>query len=97
MTDQQSTLMKPKQGSRKVVLTQWMLVIFSLVTAGYMVLNGYQGNQLPESFFMTFVTGLGFIGGAFTAGNIFEHRAKATIETQKQGGPAGEKPTAGGE
>lgn len=70
-------------GQRKVVMTKWMLIIFTLGTAGYMVLNGLQGVAMPESFYMSFVMGLGTIGGAFTAGNIFEHRANAECEMAK--------------
>jgi len=65
------------EGSRKVVLTKWMLIIFSLGTLGYFILLGVKGDAPPDSFFMNFVLGLGAIGGAFTIGNIFEHRAKA--------------------
>ena len=66
-----------QEGSRKVILTKWLLVIFSLGTFGYMVLLGINDKAPPDSFFMNFVLGLGAIGGAFTIGNIFEHRAKA--------------------
>jgi len=65
------------EGSRKVVLTKWMLIIFSLGTLGYYLLLGREGMAPPDSFFMNFVFGLGAIGGAFTVGNIFEHRAKS--------------------
>ncbi len=65
------------EGSRKVVLTKWMLIIFSLGTLGYFILLGLRGVAPPDSFFMNFVLGLGAIGGAFTVGNIFEHRANA--------------------
>lgn len=68
----------PPPGGRKFVLTKWMLIIFTFGTAGYMF---SQAGQLPDSFYMNFVLGLGMIGGAFTAGNIFEHRAKANIST----------------
>lgn len=71
------------KGGRKVLLTKWMLSIFSVGTIGYMILSGYQGQPLPDSFYMNFVMGLGFIGGAFTAGNIFEHRAKAEVDKAK--------------
>ena len=78
-------MMKIEEGSRKVVLTQWMLVIFSLGTLGYFILLGINGQSPPDSFFMNFVLGLGAIGGAFTVGNIFEHRAKSAqrIEESK--------------
>ncbi|CAK8712601.1 hypothetical protein KKHLCK_01620 [Candidatus Electrothrix laxa] len=65
------------EGSRKVILTKWMLIIFSLGTFGYYLLLGREGMAPPDSFFMNFVLGLGAIGGAFTLGNIFEHRAKS--------------------
>ncbi|MCI5219588.1 MAG: hypothetical protein D3914_10480 [Candidatus Electrothrix sp. LOE2] len=65
------------EGSRKVILTKWMLIIFSLGTFGYYFLLGKQGMAPPESFFMNFVFGLGAIGGAFTVGNIFEHKLKS--------------------
>ncbi|MCI5126050.1 MAG: hypothetical protein D3925_16655 [Candidatus Electrothrix sp. AR5] len=65
------------EGSRKVILTKWMLIIFSLGTFGYYFLLGREGMAPPDSFFMNFVFGLGAIGGAFTVGNIFEHRAKS--------------------
>jgi hypothetical protein len=73
------------EGSRKVVLSKWMLVIFSLGTLGYFILLGFNGKAPPPSFFMNFVLGLGAIGGAFTVGNIFEHRANAakSIEESK--------------
>ncbi len=66
-----------KVGSRKVVLTKWMLVIFSFGTLGYYILLAMKKEAPPETFFMNFVFGLGAIGGAFTVGNIFEHRANA--------------------
>ena len=69
--------MKEVVGQRKVILTKWMLIIFSFGTVGYMFLSVYHGQHLPDSFFLNFVMGLGAIGGAFTMGNIFEHRAKA--------------------
>jgi hypothetical protein len=72
------------KGSRKVVLTQWMPVIFSLGTLGYFILLGIKGEAPPASFFMNFVLGLGAIGGAFTVGNIFEHRAKAAMSATNQ-------------
>jgi hypothetical protein len=72
------------QGNRKVILTKWMLVIFSVVTIGYFILLGLHGATPPDSFFMNFVLGLGAIGGAFTIGNIFEHRAKSAEEIEKE-------------
>ena len=66
-----------KDGSRKVVLTKWMLIVFSLGTFGYFVLLGLTNTPPHETFFMNFVLGLGAIGGAFTVGNIFEHRSNA--------------------
>jgi hypothetical protein len=66
-----------QEGGRKVILTKWLLIIFSLGTFGYLVLLGINDQAPPDSFFMNFVLGLGAIGGAFTIGNIFEHRAKA--------------------
>jgi len=74
---------KIETGSRKVILTKWMLVIFSIGTLGYMVLSLIQTNPLPETFYMNFVLGLGAIGGAFTVGNIFEHRAQSKVESAK--------------
>jgi outer membrane biosynthesis protein TonB len=71
-------------GNRKVMLTKWMLIIFSLGTLGYFILLGIQGNSPPPSFFMNFVIGLGAIGGAFTVGNIFELRAKAEEEIEEK-------------
>ena len=65
-----------KEGSRKVVLTKWMLIIFSLGTFGYIFIMGSNGWQIPDNFFMNFVLGLGAIGGSFTVGNIFEHQEK---------------------
>ncbi|CAK8718444.1 hypothetical protein GMJAKD_07675 [Candidatus Electrothrix aarhusensis] len=65
------------EGSRKVILTKWMLIIFSLGTFGYYLLLGINSEAPPPSFFMNFVFGLGAIGGTFTVGNIFEHRAKS--------------------
>ena len=38
---------------------------------------GREGLAPPDSFFMNFVLGLGAIGGAFTVGNVFEHKAKS--------------------
>ncbi len=72
-----------RTGSRKVVLTKWMLVIFSIGTLGYMALSIIHGRALPETFYMNFVFGLGAIGGAFTVGNIFEHRAQSQIESAR--------------
>ena len=74
---------KTETGSRKVVLTKWMLVIFSVGTLGYMVLSIIHGEALPETFYMNFVFGLGAIGGAFTVGNIFEHRAQSKVDSAK--------------
>ena len=65
-----------KTGSRKVVLTKWMLIIFSLGTFCYIFVMGSNGWQIPDNFFMNFVLGLGAIGGSFTVGNIFEHQEK---------------------
>ena len=73
-----------KEGSRKVILTKWMLIIFSLGTIGYFILLGNKGLAPPDSFFMNFVLGLGAIGGAFTVGNIFEHRAKSAQQIEKE-------------
>ncbi|MDQ7090465.1 MAG: hypothetical protein Q9M50_07450 [Methylococcales bacterium] len=73
------------EGSRKVVLTKWMLVIFTLGTFGYFVLLGLKGDSPPDSFFMNFVLGLSTIGSAFTIGNIFEHREKTAQLKVKQG------------
>ncbi len=73
-----------KGGSRKVALTKWMLVVFSLGTLGYFILLGMKGEAPPPSFFMNFVLGLGAIGGAFTVGNIFEHRAIAEQNIEKE-------------
>ena len=75
--------MSVPEGSRKVVLTKWMLVIFSLGTLGYYVLLGINNKAPPDSFFMNFVLGLGAIGGAFTVGNIFENRAKAAQKIEE--------------
>ena len=72
------------EGSRKVILTKWMLVIFTLGTLGYFMLLGINSAAPPASFFMNFVLGLGAIGGAFTVGNIFEHRSKAAKEIEKE-------------
>ena len=72
-----STLSSEQEGSRKVILTKWMLIIFSFGTLGYFILLGLRGKAPPDSFFMNFVLGLSAIGGSFTVGNIFEHRAKA--------------------
>ncbi len=69
-----------QHGNRKVILTKWMLIIFSVGTVLYLLLLGLRGEVPPDSFFMNFVLGLGAIGGAFTAGNIFEHRAAAQKE-----------------
>jgi hypothetical protein len=71
------------EGSRKVVLTKWMLIIFSLGALGYFILLGFKGDAPPPSFFMNFVLGLGAIGGAFTVGNIFENRANATKKIEE--------------
>lgn len=70
-------------GSRKVILTKWMLIIFSVGTVGYFILLGMDGKSPPPSFFMNFVLGLGAIGGAFTVGNIFEHRAKSAQQIEE--------------
>ncbi|MDM8553476.1 hypothetical protein QUF75_01960 [Desulfococcaceae bacterium HSG7] len=74
---------KTETGSRKVILTKWMLIIFSIGTFGYMVLSLVMNCPLPESFYMNFVLGLGAIGGAFTVGNIFEHRAQGQVNSAK--------------
>ena len=70
-------------GNRKVILTKWMLIIFSLGTLGYFVVLGIKGESPPDSFYMNFVLGLGAIGGAFTAGNIFEHWGKSQENIEK--------------
>ena len=75
---------KIQKGSRKVVLTKWMLIIFSAGTFGYYVLLAISNKVPPESFFMNFVLGLGAIGGSFTVGNIFEHRALSAQEIEKE-------------
>lgn len=67
-------------GSRKVILTKWMLVIFSAGTAGYLLLLGLQGETPPDSFFMSFAMGLGAIGGAFSVGNMVEHKYKTGVK-----------------
>lgn len=67
-------------GSRKVILTKWMLVIFSGGTAAYILLYGLQGATPPESFFTWFVLGLGGIGGAFSVGNMVEHKYKTGVK-----------------
>ena len=77
-------LNKIPEGSRKVVLTKWMLIIFSLGTFGYYILLAMKGDAPPASFFMNFVFGLGAIGGAFTVGNIFEHKAKSAQQIEKE-------------
>jgi len=82
--DNISLVTAEKTGSRKVVLTKWMLIIFALGTAGYFVLLGLKGDSPPDSFFMNFVLGLTTIGSAFTVGNIFEHREK-TAQMKIQG------------
>jgi hypothetical protein len=74
---------KTEAGSRKVILTKWMLIIFSIGTMGYMMLSVIDGNPWPETFYMNFVFGLGAIGGAFTVGNIFEHRAQSKVDSAK--------------
>ena len=81
--DNKGILQDEAKGNRKAILTKWMLIIFSLGTFGYMILLGYRGLPPPESFYMNFVLGLGAIGGAFTVGNIFEHRAASVQETEK--------------
>ncbi|WP_196159886.1 hypothetical protein [Reinekea sp. G2M2-21] len=73
-----------QQGNRKVILTKWLLIIFSVGTVLYLLLLGLRGEVPPDSFFMNLVLGLGAIGGAFTAGNIFEHRAAAQKEVTKK-------------
>jgi len=70
-------------GNRKVVLTKWMLVVFAVGTIGYLILMGIKGETPPDSFYMSFVLGLGTIGGAFTVGNIFENRARGLVEQMK--------------
>ena len=77
-------LNKIEEGNRKVVLTKWMLIIFSLGTLGYYILLAMNGDAPPPSFFMNFVFGLGAIGGAFTVGNIFEHKAKSAQQIEKE-------------
>ncbi len=74
---------EPKPGSRKVVLTKWMLIIFAVGTGVYMIVCGYRNWPVAESFYMNFVIGIGAIGGAFTVGNIFEHKSLAKIEEGK--------------
>lgn len=66
-----------QQGSRKVILTKWMLVIFTIITLVYLGLAGINDWSIESSFYTMFVLGLGAIGGAFTVGNIFEHTANA--------------------
>ncbi len=72
-----------KIGSRKVVLTKWMLVIFATVTYSYMILLAHVGSAPPESFFWSFSTGLGLIGGAFAWGNVEEHKSRSNRMIQK--------------
>lgn len=71
------------EGSRKVVLTKWMLVVFAIGSIAYLGLLGYKGEVPPDSFFMNFVLGLGLIGGAFAAGNIFEHKSNAQTKVEE--------------
>ena len=75
---------KTPEGSRKVVLTKWMLIILALGTLGYFILLGISEAAPPDSFFMNFVLGLGAIGGAFAIGNIFEHKHKAAQQIEKE-------------
>lgn len=63
-------------GSRKVLLTKWGLIIYSIVTIGYMLLAGFERVELPESFYMNAVIALSAITGGYTVGNIFEHKYK---------------------
>ncbi len=74
---------KIETGSRKLILTKWMLIIFTIGTLGYMMLSIVHKKPLPETFYMNFVFGLGAIGGAFTVGNIFEHRAQSKVDSAK--------------
>ena len=67
------------KGTRKVVLTKWMLVIYSAVTFGYLLLLGFQGQTPPDNFLFNFTLGVGGIGGAFSIGNILEHRYGAMV------------------
>lgn len=68
-------------GSRKVILTFAMLIIYAMGTAGYLFLLGIQGQAPSESFFFYFTLGVGGIGGAFTMGNMVEHKYKNVIST----------------
>ena len=77
-------------GGRKVELTKWMLIIFSIGTLAYLIILARTSSAPPDSFYMNFVLGLGAIGGAFTVGNIFEHRAiasKAVAESEAKAVP----------
>lgn len=70
-------------GSRKVVLTKWLLLIFTIGTAAYLFVMMMNGDSLPDSFYMNFVLGLGIIGGSFTLGNAAEHWVKIKAEGTK--------------
>jgi len=63
-------------GNRKVILTKWMLVIFTIVTIIYLLIMGVHGKTPHESFYTWFVFGLGGIGGSFSFSNAIEHYAK---------------------
>lgn len=63
-------------GNRKVVLTKWMLVIFTAITLVYLIVMGVHGQTPHESFYTWFVFGLGGIGGSFSFSNALEHYAK---------------------
>lgn len=66
-------------GNRKYKLTQLMLTLYHIGLLGYFILLNNAGAAPPDSFMMNYSLAIVGIGTAFTAGNIFEHRAKAGI------------------
>ncbi|MDR4518937.1 MAG: hypothetical protein MRK00_16325 [Nitrosomonas sp.] len=76
-----------KTGSRKVVMTKWMLIIYAIGTAVYLLLMGFQGATPPDSFMFNFTLGVGAIGGAFSLGNMMEHRYKAIAVNKEENKP----------
>lgn len=64
----------PQPGNRKVALTKWALVIYSVITVGRMFLAGTGAEPLTDGFYMNAMMALGFISGSYTAGNVMEHK-----------------------
>lgn len=64
----------PETGNRKVALTKWALIIYTVVTLGQMFLAGMGHIVLTDGFYMNAMLALTAISGGYTLGNVMEHK-----------------------